>query len=318
MRSTSIAFAATLVTTACADPQTQEQDAESSSTGEPGPSEYVPEDGVSTVNANGIDIAYFDAGEGPLVILLHGFPDTPHTWDAIAPQIAAAGYRTIAPFLRGYAPSGIPSADADGVVTGHDVIALIEALGYENAIVIGHDWGALATYAAANIAPERITKMVTIAIPHPRTYLMHPDALGSSPHFEELAQPDAAMNVAADDFARIDELYAQWSPQWQVPAEELEPVKNAFTAPGSLDAALGYYRSFAATTLPPMELFSATSVPALCFWGTNDGAGDQSPFESQQDAFTVPIEVVELPTGHFVHREAEAELTSRVLAFLAQ
>jgi pimeloyl-ACP methyl ester carboxylesterase len=308
-----------LLSAACADAGSNEgeSDSSSSSTGDPGPREYVPETGVATVNANGIEIAYFDEGEGPLVIMLHGFPDTAHTWDAIAPQIAAAGFRTVRPFLRGYAPSGIPAMDADSVTIGQDVIALIDALGYETAIVIGHDWGALATYAAANLEPTKITKIVTLAIPHPRTYLTHPDAANSSPHFAELAKPDAAMIVAADDFQWIDDEIAVWSPGWQVPDGELEPVKNAFTAPGSLDAAIGYYRSFAATPLPPAVLFDQTTVPALCFSGMNDGAGDQTPFEDQADAFTVPIEVVTLPTGHFIHREAEAEVTQKILAFLA-
>src|SRR5262245_16597402 len=97
---------------------------------------YQPEAGVKTIAAGGLDIAYFESGSGPLVLLLHGFPDTPHTWDDLRPRLVAAGYRTVAPFLRGYAPTTIPAGDDYAVPKlGGDVIALIEALGEENAIV---------------------------------------------------------------------------------------------------------------------------------------------------------------------------------------
>ena len=70
---------------------------------------HVPETGYQTVHANGVDFAYFVEGEGPLVLMIHGFPDTAHTWDSIRPRVSAAGYRVVTPFLAGYAPSSIPA-----------------------------------------------------------------------------------------------------------------------------------------------------------------------------------------------------------------
>src|SRR5580700_9385009 len=122
----------------------------------------------SFVVANGVRFAFFEEGSGPLVLLLHGFPDTPHTWDAVRPAVAAAGYRAVSPFLRGYAPTAIPADGAyDGDTLGRDALALIEALGAERAIVVGHDWGAGAAYSAAALGPARVTKLVTVGIPHP-------------------------------------------------------------------------------------------------------------------------------------------------------
>jgi pimeloyl-ACP methyl ester carboxylesterase len=99
---------------------------------------------VLHVKANGIRFAYVVEGEGPLVLMIHGFPDTPHTWDLIRPRVSARGYRVVAPFTRGYQPTEIPTRDTDARTMGEDVLALIDALGAKKAIVIGHDWGAAA------------------------------------------------------------------------------------------------------------------------------------------------------------------------------
>jgi pimeloyl-ACP methyl ester carboxylesterase len=278
---------------------------------------YRPEAGVKMIRAGQIELGYLESGQGPLVVLLHGFPDTPHTWDDLRPRLVEAGYRTVAPFSRGYAPSTIPASDDYAVAQlGADVIALIDALGEERAILIGHDWGASAAYAAANLAPERVARMVTVAIAHPAAFLKHPDAIKASPHFAQLARPDASDALARDDFRGVDDLYARWSPTWNVPARELDPVKNAFAAPGCLQGALGYYRAFAATP-PDPRLFQKTSVRTLTLWGNADGAGDQSVFADQADGFTVPVEVVEIAAGHFLHRERPDDVARHILTFLA-
>src|ERR1700683_576905 len=106
------------------------------------------------VTANGLRFAYLEQGQGPLVLLVHGFPDTPHTWDRVMPEVARAGYRVVAPYTRGYHPTEIPpNGPFDADTLGRDLIGLIEALGEKQAIVVGHDFGAGAAYAAAAIAP---------------------------------------------------------------------------------------------------------------------------------------------------------------------
>jgi pimeloyl-ACP methyl ester carboxylesterase len=274
---------------------------------------YRSEPNAHHATANGIELAYLEAGSGPLVLLLHGFPDTPHTWDAIAPRVVAAGFRVVMPFNRGYAPSAIPPADATVETLGRDVLGLIQALGEERAIVVGHDWGALAAYTAAALEPARVAKLVTIAIPHPIALVMHPD-IPFAPHFMELVALDAEAMVRRDDFRYLDELVRRWSPTWQVPPGATDDVKNVFRAPGSLGAALGYYRGVGANL--PQQLFVPMQMPALTFHGTEDRATDPRIFADQAKGFSGSFELVAYPVGHFVQLEATEEFTTKLIAFL--
>jgi pimeloyl-ACP methyl ester carboxylesterase len=276
---------------------------------------YEPERNTRTVMVDDLAVAYFDAGSGPLVVLLHGFPDTPHTWDAIAPRLASAGFHVVMPFARGYAPTAIPSADSTIGTLGRDVLGLIRALGEQHAILVGHDWGALAAYAAASFDPSHIDKLVTVAIPHPIALFKHAE-IPFAPHFMELAAPGAEVMVRQDDFRYLDELIGRWSPTWHVPDGTTDAVKNAFTAPGSLAAALGYYRAVG-SNLPP-ELLVPLAMPALTFYGTNDHATDPRVFVDQHTAFTGSFELVAEPVGHFVQLEAADAFVAKLLDFLAR
>src|SRR5262245_21138100 len=95
---------------------------------------------VLYVSANGVRFAYFEEGRGPLVLLVHGFPDTAHTWDDVRPALAKRGYRAVSVFTRGYWPTEVPADGRyDAETLGRDLLALIEALGETSAIVVGHD-----------------------------------------------------------------------------------------------------------------------------------------------------------------------------------
>jgi len=120
------------------------------------------------VEANGIRFAGFEMGEGPLLLCLHGFPDDARTWRHQMPAFAKAGYRVVAPYIRGYAPtSASPGGHYQTAALGRDVVGLIDALSPKApAVVFGHDWGALAAYAGALLAPKRISRLVTAAVPY--------------------------------------------------------------------------------------------------------------------------------------------------------
>src|SRR6202161_4476444 len=120
-------------------------------------------DPINFIDANGLRFAYLEEGSGPLVLLLHGFPDTAHTWDDLRPRIAAKGYRAVSPYMRGYQPTAIPARDADQETLARDPLALIDALGASEAVVIGHDWGASAAYGAAALGPDRVKKLFVLA-----------------------------------------------------------------------------------------------------------------------------------------------------------
>ena len=268
---------------------------------------------MDTIDANGTRFAYLSEGDGPLVLLLHGFPDTPHTWDRVMPAVASAGYRAVAPFMRGYHPSAL-DGPYDAVTLGRDALALIEALGAEQATIVGHDWGALAGYTAASLAPERVRKLFTIGVPHPRSVKPTPPTLWTLRHFFVLRARSAAKRVRANDFAYIDHLWRRWSPAWQaIPAEETAHVKQAFAEPGCAEAACAYYAAL--STRLPAPLLESIKVPTVAFAGTDDNISPRA-YEKARRCFAASYEVVQVPGGHFMHREHASELITELTRLL--
>jgi pimeloyl-ACP methyl ester carboxylesterase len=268
-----------------------------------------------TVEANGLRFEVLEEGRGPLVLLLHGFPDTAHTWDRTRPALAAAGYRAVSPFMRGYAPTEVPSDGDYRIDTlARDAAGLIEALGEEQAIVIGHDWGATAAYGAAILYPERVRFLVTVAIPHLASVRPSPILLWKARHFLSLRRRGAASRVRAGDFAHVDELLHRWSPAWDVPAGESSAVKRAFGEPGCLEAALGYYRALGPRL--PASQRGPVRAPALAFAGTTDFALRPLAYERARRFYLDSYEVVTLPGGHFLHREHPDQFNAELLARL--
>jgi pimeloyl-ACP methyl ester carboxylesterase len=274
---------------------------------------YRPDPNARFVEANGCRFGYLEWGAGAPVLLLHGFPDSAHGWSVIGPAIAAAGFRVVAPFLRGYAPSAVPARDTDSRTLGEDVLALIDAFG-GTARVVGHDWGAEAAYAAVGLGPERFARLVTVAIPHRAALTPTPALVWALRHFFALKLPGAARRFARDDFARVELLCRRWSPTWTPTPEELEPVKNAFAAPGSLDAAIGYYR--AASFGTPAFLRGTIAVPSLAVAGADDPGIAPAAFEQARRQYSGAYSVAVIPGGHFCHRESPQPFLDAVLPFL--
>lgn len=257
---------------------------------------------VKTVEANGLRFGYLERGQGPLVLLVHGFPDTAYTWDRTLPALAEAGYRAVAPFTRGYFPTQVAADGAyDADTLGKDIVALIAALGAKDAVVVGHDWGAIAAYSAAAMTPESVRLLVTLAVPHPRAMKPTPKLLWAVRHFFPLRRKSAAARVRRKDFAYVDTLVKRWSPAWQdIPAGETTRVKAAFSEPGCLEAACAYYRTMS-LRLPAGHKLPIT-VPAVAFAGTHDIVAPRA-YEKARHCFKASYEVVQVPGGHFMHRE---------------
>lgn len=273
---------------------------------------------IHHVDANGLRFAYLEArpdvADAPLVLLLHGFPDSAHSWDALRPQLAARGYRAVAPWMRGYAPTAIPARDADLETLGRDVLALITALGHTSAIVVGHDWGAAASYAAAALGPDRIRKLVAIAIPHPAVLKPTPRKLWAARHFVAFKIPGAAQRFARDNFAALPEIYRRWSPAWSPSADELAPVRAVFANPASLDAAFGYYREL--KFRPQSFLRAKLAAPTIAFAGLGDHLLGVEDFEVARRMFTGSYTIETLPGGHFMHREHPEAFAAKLFAHL--
>lgn len=267
------------------------------------------------VDAGGLRFAYLEEGTGPLVVLVHGFPDTAHTWDATMTALAAAGYRAVAPFTRGYHPTAIPSDGAyDTDTLGNDVVALIDALGGAPAIVVGHDWGASAGYAAAAMAPDKVKLLVTVAIPHPASIVPTPRLAWKMRHLLTLRGPQAAALLRAQGGAHVDELWRRWSPAWKdIPATETAKFKAILAEPGVAEATLGYYR--ANTLRLPSSLRRPVTVPTVSFAGEHDNIPPRM-YEKARKRFTASYEVVQVPGGHFMHREHPAEFTTELVRVL--
>lgn len=270
---------------------------------------------VHFIDANGLRFAYLEWGKGPLVLAVHGFPDTPHTWDVVGPALAAKGFRVVAPFTRGYAPTGMPASDPTTRELGEDTLALITALGEERAHLLGHDWGAEAVYAAAGLAPERVITLTTVAIPHRGAVTFTPKIGWALRHFLTLRLPGAETRLAQNDFQQLEMFIRRWSPTWRFTTEDLAPIKACFRAPGTVHGALGYYR--ASSVLTPAFMKQPVRVPTLCFAGADDPGVGPETYEATRSHFTKGFEVAVIPGGHFCHREAADQLVARAGDFLA-
>ena len=285
---------------------------------------------AGTVRARGLTFSTLEEGEGPLVLCLHGFPDHLRSFRHQLPVLAAAGYRAVAPAMRGYAPTGpAPDGHYQSAALAEDVVALIEALGYDDAAVIGHDWGALAAYGAALAAPHRIRKLVTAAIPYgpqiTTAFMTSYDQQRRSWYMFFFQTPFADVALAHDDFAFIERLWRDWSPGWRYPAEEMAALKETFRQPGVAQAALGYYRALLNPALQAPELatlqgrmlLQPIAVPTLMLHGADDGCVGAELVQGMDAFFPRGLRVEIVPgTGHFVHQEDPARVNALVLDFL--
>ncbi|MDQ3958113.1 MAG: alpha/beta hydrolase, partial [Actinomycetota bacterium] len=231
----------------------------------------------TTVTANGVRFGALEAGDGPLVLLLHGFPDNAWTWEHQIAALARAGYRTVAPFLRGHPPTEAPAEPFDTETLTLDAHALIEALGEERAYVVGHDWGALATMNLAGLHPESLIGGVAIGAGHPATAIEIfdlPEQLQSAFHVW-LFQLEGFGELAArsNDLALVDYLWEKWSAQ-PVDWHHVNRVKNTLAGPGVIEALLSYYRGLVRIPSDKPEFFECviapTTVPTLVVYGSED------------------------------------------------
>jgi len=276
------------------------------------------------IRANGMEFAYLEAdGAGPLVLCLHGFPDTAWSLGGLLRRLAAAGFRAVAPFMRGYPPGAIPEdRDYSGLALGRDVIALAEHFGAQDAMVVGHDWGAVAAYAAAALRPDRIRRIVTAAVPHPRRFLLRPSRaqLRAFHYIFKFQLPGWERRVRENDFAWLRDLVRSWSPGWEPTEEYFGPVKAAFSDPARLKAALGYYRAMPRLVVQRdawQFLLKPIYVPARVIYGENDGCLLSSSFLDQEHLFGDKYELVGIPgIGHFMHIEAPEAFADQVIGFL--
>ncbi|MGZ8752994.1 MAG: alpha/beta fold hydrolase [Acidimicrobiia bacterium] len=286
--------------------------------------------------ANGIDFAYLESGpaDGPLALCLHGFPDhaPTYTQSGLLDALGSAGYHAVAPWLRGYTPTGLaPDGNYEVASVALDALALADALAPDgDAVLIGHDWGAIASYVAAGHRPDRFTKLVTMAVPHQAAlmnrFLSTPEQLKRSWYVFFFQTPLAETVVPMNDFAVIDLLWRDWSPGLVPDPSFMRALKDTLGAPGSVEAAIGYYRAMLGSTPGNPELaevagagYGPIPVPTLYLHGADDGCMGIELVDESEIApyFPAGIDVHVVPAaGHFMHLDQPEHVTRRILDFL--
>ena len=279
------------------------------------------------IRANGVDFAFLEAGEGPLLLMLHGYPDNAWTWEHQIPALAEAGHRVVAPFLRGYPPTEVVAGGYhDRATLALDIAALIDALGAgEPCRLVGQDWGAALSYGVLAAFPERVSRAVLMAIPHPAVIarsLTSPAQIHRAFHWWFFQLPNLPEQVIpADDFALIDYLWNDWSPGHEDHAH-IARIKGMLTQPGAVAATLDYYRAAfnPARQNPALadlraRLDDPITVPTLALCGAGDVRVE--PMSAQAHLFTGAYRFDVVPgCGHFLHRERPDEITRRILDWL--
>ena len=280
------------------------------------------------IHANGVDFVCLAQGSGPLVLLVHGFPDIPHTWSSQMQALSDAGYRVIAPYLPGYLPSRLAdNAYFDKASLVHGIAGLIEAMSPGQKLhYIGQDWGAIIGYALCAARPDLLHSAVLMAVPHPQIvndHLLVPKHIQRSFHwwfFQQAELPEQAL--LANDMAFIDYLWHYWSVPGYEDHAHIAQVKQCLRQPGVLTTALAYYRAMfdPAKADPALHALRAAmqhpiTVPTLALCGAQDMRAEL--MREQAACFSGPYEYREVPdAGHFLQREQSAAVNALLLDWL--
>jgi pimeloyl-ACP methyl ester carboxylesterase len=261
-------------------------------------------------------------------VLLHGFPDTAHTWRHLGPQLAEAGYRVVAPFSRGYAPSGVPT-DRSGHIAAlmADAVGVHAAMsGGPDAVLVGHDWGAITANALAAHEDSPFGRVVAMSVP-PFASLRSLRALRVLPRqlrnswyigFNQLpALPERHLERL------VRQLWRDWSPGYDA-TEDLRHVAAALPDRAHRKAAIGYYRALARPWPPPRQYrrwkgaeMRLPVVPTLYLHGEDDGCLDPRLAGLVAPHLPAGSEVATIPgAGHFLQLERPDEVGRKVLGFL--
>ncbi|MBX3271011.1 MAG: alpha/beta fold hydrolase [Sandaracinaceae bacterium] len=267
------------------------------------------------------DATFFALATGPkdgrVAVLLHGFPDGPATWAPVMARLAARGWRCVAPWMRGYAPSA--SAGPFGLDRlSRDALAFAAELSPKAPVVLfGHDWGAAATWFAAARAPARIAAAIALSVPHPiafaRSLVRDPRQLARSRYM-------FALQARSIDRAGIERLWRRWSPGLTPDAAHLDAVAASIADGG--DAAVHYYRALLRPTrLEWMRMIdrdrATVRAPLLYLHGLDDGCIAPGCARGQERLVEAPYRMEILPgAGHFLPLERPDVVADRALRFV--
>ncbi|MBB4968942.1 pimeloyl-ACP methyl ester carboxylesterase [Saccharothrix violaceirubra] len=279
------------------------------------------------VSANGIRLHVAELGDGPLVLLLHGFPEFWWTWRHQLVSLAEAGYRAVAVDLRGYGDSDKPPRGYDGFTLAGDVAGLVKALGARRAHLVGHAWGGLLAWTVGAMHPRLVDSVTAIAAPHPltlrRAIRRNPRRHAHVFRFQLPFHPERWL--LAESGAAVGRLITSWAgPKWTVSSEFDEVLRrnrSAMTIPGVAHCSAEYYRWAVRSQLRSdgrrfaEAVDKRLGVPVLGLHGTLD------PVMPETDSSAWAVESVhhEVPeVGHFPHEESPHTVGRLLSDFLGQ
>ena len=292
-------------------------------------------------------------GQSPLVVLLHGFPEFWWSWREQISALAAAGYRVVAPDLRGYNLSDKPPNIEDYAIEHlvEDLRLLIAHCGRERAAVVGHDWGGQVAWQFAMDYPDLTERVIVLNTPHPQRMR---EAFSGRPNLRQLRRswymfafqaPRLAERwLATNDFERVGLLFRDTAAHREAfPPDVLQRFRAAAARPGAMTAAIHYYRAVmrrgagdaiqqlrasAPAALKPLvgdveppepRSWPTISAPALLIWGERDTALGRDLTEDMEPLFSGPFELVYLPDcAHWVQQECPEDVNRLLLDFLAR
>jgi pimeloyl-ACP methyl ester carboxylesterase len=279
------------------------------------------------ISANGVRLHAAEAGEGPLVLLLHGFPQFWWAWRAQLAGLAAAGFRVVAPDLRGYGASDKPPRGYDLPTLSSDVAALVRALGEQDAVIVGHDWGGLLAWTTAALHPRSVRRLVILSMAHPRelraaiTDARQRAALRHALRFQLPRLPERRLTRADDD--PVAELMRRWAgPTWTHTTDFAEAVgryRSAARIPQAAYGAMEYYRWAGRSQLRPdglryaRRMAAPISAPTLQLHGALDPYVLTSTAAGSGRYVAGAYEWRELPgVGHFPAEEAPVQVSEEI------
>jgi pimeloyl-ACP methyl ester carboxylesterase len=264
------------------------------------------------VDANGLSFHVVDEGSGDAVVLLHGFPDSSYLWRNQIPALTGAGFRVIAPDLRGYGESDKPQdvAAYDMRLLVQDVNAIMDAQGVDRAHVVGHDWGAALAWAFAGNLPGRVHKLTVMAVGHPRAFLRA--MLTSSqvlrswymgffriPGFSERM-------LSRNDFAMFR--------RFMRGVPDLDRYVDAFREPGALTAGLNWYRANVKPLRPPRA--PNAPMPTMGIYGSKDPALGEKQMRESARFVDGPFRYERVDADHWMMLRRPDEINALLLDFL--
>jgi pimeloyl-ACP methyl ester carboxylesterase len=282
------------------------------------------------ISANGIRLHTAEAGDGPLVLLLHGFPQFWWTWRAQLSAVAAAGFRVVAPDLRGYGASDKPPRGYDLPTLSADIAALIRALGERDAVVVGHDWGGLLAWTTATLHARSVRRLVVLSMAHPRRLRAamldrrQRHASRYALQFQLPRLPERRLGRADDD--PVADLMRRWSgPEWVHTADFAEAVdryRSASRIPQAAYGAMEYYRWAGRSQVRPdglryaRRMAAPVGAPTLQVHGELDPCVLASSARGSGRYVAGDYEWRELPgIGHFPQEEAPDEVSRLIIAW---